>query len=163
MLYGYRERQIDLAIEQNEIQASGGDLIGFMSGRGLQLMNEGKVKILVQIAGRKSAELAPYHVPWVMDVIPADKKALFAMVNPMIDMARPYFAPPGIPAERTAVLRDAFTKLAADKAFAHEVERIAKIHPAFLAGAEMEPAIKAMLDQPPEVKKKVIGLLTAKK
>jgi tripartite-type tricarboxylate transporter receptor subunit TctC len=85
------------------------------------------------------------------------------MVNPMIDMARPYFAPPGIPAERTAVLRDAFAKLAADKAYVDEVERIAKIHPAFLPGNEMEPAIKEMLDQPPDVKKKVIGLLTTKK
>ena len=162
MIYGYRNNDIEIAVERNEIQASGGDLIGFLGGRGLQLMQEGKVKILVQIAGRKSPELEQYHVPWVMDVIPEERKNLFAMVNPMIDMARPYFAPPGIPAERTAVLRDAFAKLAADNEFVEEVKKIAKIHPTLLPGAEMVPAIKAMLDQPPEVKQKVIGLLTAR-
>jgi tripartite-type tricarboxylate transporter receptor subunit TctC len=162
ILYGYRERQIDLAIEQNEIQASGGDLIGFMSGRGLQLMKEGKAKILVQVAGRKAPELAQYHVPWVMDVIPADKKNLFKMVNPMIDIARPYFGPPGVPADRVKILRAAFGALVKDKAFNDEVYKIAKIHAAYLPGADMEPAIKEMLNQPPEVKKTVIGLLRAK-
>jgi tripartite-type tricarboxylate transporter receptor subunit TctC len=162
ILYGYRNNEIELAVERGEIQASGGDLIGFLGGRGFQLMQQGKVKILVQIAGRKSPELEQYHVPWVMDVIPAERKNLFAMVNPMIDMARPYFAPPGIPVERTATLRDGFVKLAADKAFVDEVKKIAKIHPTLLPGDEMGSAIKAMLDQPPEVKKKVIGLLTAK-
>lgn len=162
ILYGYREHQIELAIEQNEIHASGGDLIGFMSGRGYQLMKEGKVKILVQVAGKKSPELEPYHVPWVMDVIPADRKGLFAMVNPMIDMARPYFAPPGIPAERTKTLRAAFDALAKDKAFNDEVYKVAKIHATYLPGAEMEPAINEMLDQPPEIKEKVIGFLRSK-
>jgi tripartite-type tricarboxylate transporter receptor subunit TctC len=162
ILYGYRENQIELAVEQNEIQASGGDLIGFMGGRGLQLLQQGKVKILVQIAGRKSPELEPYHVPWVMDTIPADKKGLFAMVNPMIDMARPYFAPPGVPADRTRTLRAAFMALIKDKAFNDEVYKVAHIHATLLPGAEMAPAIKDMLDQPPAVKDKVIGLLRSK-
>jgi tripartite-type tricarboxylate transporter receptor subunit TctC len=161
IIYGYRDSAINLALEQNEVQASGGDLIGFMGGRGLQMMQEGKVKILVQVAGRKSAELEPYHVDWVMDVIPPERKNLFAMVNPIIDMARPYYAPPGVPAERATQLRDAFTKLAKDAEFTEEVRQIAKIRPAFLPGAEMVPAIQAMLDQPPEVKDKVIGLLTS--
>lgn len=162
IIYGYKDSAISLALEQNEIQASGGDLIGFMSGRPLQLMNEGKVKILVQIAGRKSQELEPYNVPWVMDVIPPERKNLFAMVNPIIDMARPYYAPPGIPAERAKVLRDSFAKLAADKSFTDEVTRIARIHATLLPGEEMAPAIQAMLDQPAEIKNKVIGLLSAR-
>ncbi|MGE5540327.1 MAG: Bug family tripartite tricarboxylate transporter substrate binding protein [Gemmatimonas sp.] len=159
IIYGYKDSAISLALEQNEIQASGGDLIGFMSGRPLQFLEEGKVKILVQIAGRKSPELEHYHVPWVMDVIPEDKKNLFAMVNPIIDMARPYYAPPGIPADRAKVLRDAFAKMAKDPAFNEEVTRIARIHATHLGGEEMTPAIHAMLNQPPEVKEKVIGLL----
>jgi tripartite-type tricarboxylate transporter receptor subunit TctC len=159
IIYGYKDNGINLAVEQNEIQASGGDLIGFMSGRPLQMMKEGKVKILVQVAGHKAPELAPYNVPWVMDVIPDDRKNLFAMVNPIIDMARPYYAPPGIPANRTKLLRAGFAGLVKDKAFNDEVEKVAHIHAAFLAGDEMMPAIHAMLDQPPAVKNKVIGLL----
>ncbi|HTI87997.1 MAG TPA: hypothetical protein VL966_15435 [Alphaproteobacteria bacterium] len=159
IIYGYKDSAINLAIEQNEIQASGGDLIGFMSGRPLQFMNEGKVKILLQVAGRKSPELEQYHVPWVMDVIPPERKDLFAMVNPIIDMARPYYAPPGIPADRAKALRDAFAKMAKDKGFNEEVTRVARIHATHLGGEQMTPAIHAMLNQPPEVKNKVIGLL----
>jgi tripartite-type tricarboxylate transporter receptor subunit TctC len=159
IIYGYKDSGINLAIEQNEIQASGGDLIGFMGGRGKQMMQEGKVKILVQIAGRKSPELESYNVDWVMDVIPPERKNLFAMVNPMIDMARPYFAPPGIPADRAATLRNAFAGLIKDKAFNDEVYKVANIHATLLPGTEMVQAINAMLDQPPELKEKVIGLL----
>jgi len=159
IIYGYKDSGINLAVEQNEIQASGGDLIGFMGGRGKQMMQEGKVKILVQIAGRKSPELDPYKVDWVMDVIPPERKNLFAMVNPMIDMARPYFAPPGIPADRAATLRNAFAELIKDQAFNDEVYKVANIHATLLPGTEMVQAIDAMLDQPPELKEKVIGLL----
>jgi hypothetical protein len=122
-------------------------------------MNEGKVKILLQVAGRKSPELEQYHVPWVMDVIPPERKNLFAMVNPIIDMARPYYAAPGIPADRAKALRDAFAKMAKDQSFNDEVTRVARIHATHLGGEEMAPAIHAMLNQPPEVKDKVIGLL----
>jgi hypothetical protein len=159
IIYGYKDNAINLAVEQNEIQASGGDLIGFMSGRPLQFMNEGKVKILFQVAGKRSPELEQYGVPWVMDVIPPDRVNLFAMVNPIIDMARPYYAPPGIPAGRVRVLRAAFANMAKDAAFNEEVTRIARIRATHLGGEEMTPAIHAMLNQPPEVKEKVIGLL----
>jgi tripartite-type tricarboxylate transporter receptor subunit TctC len=159
IIYGYKDSGINLAVEQNEVQASGGDLIGFMSGRPLQFMKEGKVKILVQVAGKKSPELEQYQVPWVMDLIPEERRSLFAMVNPIIDMARPYYAPPGIPADRTKVLRDAFAKMAKDNAFNEEVTRIARIRATHLGGEEMTPAIHAMLNQSPEVKEKIIGLL----
>jgi tripartite-type tricarboxylate transporter receptor subunit TctC len=159
IIYGYKDTAISLAIEQNEIQASGGDLIGFMGGTPRQMMQDGKVKILVQIAGRKNPDLDKLKVDWVMDVIPPERKNLFAMVNPMIDMARPYFAPPGIPADRAATLRNAFAALAKDKAFNDEVEKVANIHAAYLPGVDMTKAIEAMLDQPPEIKEKVIGLL----
>ena len=115
IIYGYKNSDIELAVERGELHASGGDLIGFMGGRGKQLMDEGKVKILVQVAGQKSPALEPYNVPWIIDVIPAERKNLFLMLNPILDLARPYYAPPGIPEERTAHLREAFAKLAADE------------------------------------------------
>src|SRR5262245_24329359 len=43
IVYGYRNTGINLAIERGELDASGGDLIGFMGARPRQLMEEGKV------------------------------------------------------------------------------------------------------------------------
>lgn len=159
IIYGYKSRDIDISVERNEVHASGGDLIGFWGGRGKQLLDEGKVKILFQVAGSKNATLEPHKVPWVMDVIPAEHKKLFAMVNPMIDMARPYYAPPGIPEARAKELRQAFARLAKDADFRAEVKKVARIETTFVPGEEMAPAMKEMLGQPPEVKEKVIGLL----
>ena len=159
IIYGYRGNDIELALERNEIHASGGDLIGFLGGRGKQLMDEGKAKILVQVAGQKSPALEPYNIPWVMDVLPEERKNLFLMLNPILDLARPYYAPPGIPAERAAHLREAFVKLAADNEFKAEVKKAASIETSLTRGEDMQRAIQTMLDQPPEVKDKVIGLL----
>ena len=159
IIYGYRNNDIELAIERNEVHASGGDLIGFLGGRGKQLLDQGKVKILLQVSGQKAPALTQYNVPWVMDVIPEAQRPLFTMVNPILDLARSYFAPPNIPADRAAMLREAFAKTAVDPDFIAETKKVASIEPILTRGEEMQRAVAAMLDQPPEVKNKIIGLL----
>lgn len=159
IIYGYRNNDIELAIERNEVHASGGDLIGFLGGRGKQMLDQGKVKILLQVSGTKAPALEPYNVPWVMDVIPEAQRPLFTMVNPILDLARSYFAPPGIPADRAKMLRDAFAKTATDPDFIAETNKVASIQPILTRGEDMQRAVAAMLDQPPEVKNKIIGLL----
>ena len=163
IIYGYKGSDTDIAVERGEAHASGGDLIGFLGGRGKQMMDEGKVKILVQVAGDKAPALAPYNVPWVMDVLPDKSKKLFQMLNPILDLARPYYAPPGIPKDRTAALRDAFAKLAQDPDFKAEVKKVASIETTLVRGEDMQRAIQEMLDQPPEVKNKIISLLKGDK
>jgi tripartite-type tricarboxylate transporter receptor subunit TctC len=160
IIYGYRGNAINIAVERGEIHASGGDLIGFMGGRPRQLMQEGKVKILLQVAGDRNPELD--KVPWVMDVVPDTHRKLFMMVNPIIDLARPYFAPPNVPPERAKILQAAFAGLAGDPAFRAETKRVARIEPAHLPGPKMDAAIRQILTQPKEVKDRVIGLLRGK-
>lgn len=159
IIYGYKNTAITLALEQGEVQASGGDLIGFFGGTPVEMMKRGEVKILLQVAGKKSPLLEPYNVPWVMDIAPEQYKALFEMVNPWIDMARPYFAPPGVPADRAKHLQDAFVKLAKDEAFTGEVKKVARVEVDLVPGDEMLQSIKAMLGLPPDVKDRVVGLL----
>ncbi len=163
MIVGYKNTAIVMALEQNEVQASGGDIIGFFGGRPLEMMKAGQVKILAQVAGSKAPELAPYNVPWIMDIIPASYKPLFDMVNPWIDMARPYFAPPGVPADRAKHLQQAFEKLAKDKAFTTEVKKAAQIDITLVPGDQMLASIKTMLDLPPEVKERITNLVRKKK
>jgi len=162
IVYGYRNADLNLAVERGEVHASGGDLIGFMGARPYQLMQEGKVRIALQVAGRRDPGLDKLKAPWSMDVIPDKHKNLFIMVNPIIDLARPFFAHPNIPAERTKVLRAAFGNLARDPAFSAETNRIAKIEPSYIPGAEMDAAIKQILTQPKEVSDRVIALLSGK-
>jgi hypothetical protein len=85
-----------------------------------------------------------------MDVVPDSHKPLFKMLNPILDLARPYFAPPNVPADRTAILRDAFGKLVDDQQFRADMQKVAGITPSLVRGEEMMANIKEMLDQPPE-------------
>jgi len=157
IIYGYRNAE--LAVERGEVHASGGDLIGFMGGRPRQLLEEGKVKVLLQVAGRRDADLDKLNVPWSMDVIPEAHKKLFVMVNPILDLARPYFAPPNVPTDRARILQTAFARMANDPDFRAEVKRVARIDPSLVPGPEMDAAIGQMLSQPDEVKNRIIDLL----
>jgi hypothetical protein len=56
-------------------------------------------------------------------------------------------------------LREAFAKLGNDEAFKAEVRKAASIETSLVRGEDMQRAIQTMLDQPPEVKNKIIGLL----
>ena len=157
--YGYVSREIPAAVARGELDASGGDLIGFFGGPTLSMMKEGKVRILLQVASDKSPVLASYNVPWVMDVISEKYQKLFSMINPIIDLARPYYAPPGIPEESKEILREAFRRLGSDEEFKAEVKRAARTEVSVIVGEKMIKAIKQMLDQPPEIKDKIIQLL----
>ncbi len=163
MIVGYKNTAIVLALAQGEVDASGGDIIGFFGGQPFEMMKRGEVKILAQVASKKAPELAAYNVPLITDIVPAAYKPLFEMVNPWIDMARPYFAPPGVPADRATHLQDAFEKLAKDPAFTGEVKKAARIDITLVPGDEMLKSIQAMLVLPPEVKKKIISLVRKKK
>jgi tripartite-type tricarboxylate transporter receptor subunit TctC len=94
-----------------------------------------------------------------MDVIPEKYKKLFSMINPIIDLARPYYAPPGIPEESKKILQEGFRRLGTDEDFKAEVKRAARTEVSVVVGDKMIAAIKQMLDQPPEVKDKIIQLL----
>ncbi len=162
IIYGYRNTDLNLAVERGEVHASGGDLIGFMGSRPVQMMQEGKVRIALQVAGRRDPELDKLNVPWSMDVVPEKHRRLFAMVNPIIDLARPFYGSPNVPPDRIRILQAAFASLANDPAFRSETNRIAKIEPSHIPGAEMDSAIKQILNQPKEVSDRVIGLLNGK-
>jgi len=159
IIYGYRNNALELAVERGEVHASGGDLIGFMGSRPRQLLDEGTVKILVQVAGIRNPEMDKLNVPWSMDVLPEEHKKLFIMINPILDLARPFFAPPYVPADRAKLLQTAFANLVTDPNFKAEVKRVAQIEPSLVPGPAMDAAIKQMLSQPKEVNDRVIELL----
>jgi tripartite-type tricarboxylate transporter receptor subunit TctC len=94
-----------------------------------------------------------------MEIIPEEHKKLFVMLNPILDLARPYFAPPNIPTDRAKVLQTAFADMTNDPNFRAEVKRVARIEPSLVPGPEMDAAIKQMLSQPDEVKNRIIDLL----
>ncbi len=115
--------QINLAIERGEVQGMGG--LGWASVKAQTPLwiSERKIKVLAQYGFQRAAELP--DVPTMLELArsPADRQAM-KMLFARTEYGRPYFLPPGVPAERIAALRRAFDATMKDAAFIAEASKL---------------------------------------
>ena len=110
---------IDLAMERGEVQARTGSYTGLV-GDHPDWMRENKVKILFQIGSKPDPALK--DVPLMTDLAQTDEqKRILKLMSSPIDVGRPYLAPPGVPADRLEILRNAFQQTLRDKEFLAEM------------------------------------------
>jgi hypothetical protein len=97
------------------------------------------------------------HGPLMMDLAPSEKdKAAIKLVVAREMMARPFAAPPGVPADRAAALRTAFDATMKDPAFLAEAQRMSlEVRP--LDGAGVDALVREIYATP----KDVVELATA--
>jgi tripartite-type tricarboxylate transporter receptor subunit TctC len=73
-------------------------------------------------------------------------------------VGRPFFAPPGIPKDRLAALRQAFMDTMTDKDFLADAERT-KVEIVPVDGAHVEQLMKEVYETPEPVVKKAAAIL----
>ncbi len=74
------------------------------------------------------------------------------------DLGRPFFGPPGMPADRVNILREAFAKAMNDEGLLAEAKKKKwDLDP--LSGEELETIAKEIMVQPPEVIERIKKLL----
>jgi tripartite-type tricarboxylate transporter receptor subunit TctC len=137
-----------LAMERGETEGCLDSIDSLLFLRG-DWLREGKVRVLVQYAPERH---------WALPDVPAmvefgssqEDKQLLALFASTAEVGRSLMAPPGIPAERVAVLRQAFDAMVADPAFREEVEK-RKMEFEPMAGAELQRRIVRALDVSPAV------------
>ena len=146
--------EMDLAVEKNEAQCRAFTHAAWFSGEPYRTwQTKGFVHVLIQ-TGRKRDERLP-QVPTLNELMDEFKteetgRRLVNVVLASGELGRPYLLPPGIPAERLKILREAFMKLMADPAFLADVKRRGlEAKPA--TGEELEKLAKEVMAQPPEV------------
>jgi tripartite-type tricarboxylate transporter receptor subunit TctC len=116
-------------------------------------LREKKINLLVLAALEKSAEFP--GVPAVLDLVakPEDRQLLELMVGPTA-MARPFAAPPGLPASRAALIRRAFDATMQDPEFRAEALRIqAELAPT--AGEDVQELVGRLYATPRPVIERV--------
>ncbi|MGH7851799.1 MAG: hypothetical protein ACREP3_00030, partial [Candidatus Binatia bacterium] len=90
---------------------------------------------------------------------PASTRALVSAVLASGDLGRPFITPPGLPADRLKILRDAFRKTMSDPAFLADVKlRKFVTDPEY--GEELENLAKEIVSQPREIAERMKKLLT---
>jgi tripartite-type tricarboxylate transporter receptor subunit TctC len=90
-------------------------------------------------------------VPSALDLIsdPGNKRIL-ELILIRQEMGRPFAAPPGVPAERVAILRQAFEATLKDRAFLNDAKRLQmEIDP--LSGPEIEKLLATAYSAPKAV------------
>jgi tripartite-type tricarboxylate transporter receptor subunit TctC len=150
-------REAAIALERGEITGRVWDMEGIKAGRP-HWLTDGSIVILAQLAPRKMPEV-PADVPLVKDYVASDddKKVLDVVFTSTI-LARPYIAPPDLPADRRQALRDAFMATMKDPAFLADTKKLQlTIDPT--SGADMERVVADAYGLPAAVIERVRSVL----
>lgn len=142
---------INLGMERGEVKGRCGWSWSSLLSQSKPLLDGKKINIVLQLALQKHEDLP--NVPLVMDLptTPQNKAAL-KLIASRQSIARPFAAPPGIPADRLAALRAAFDATMKDPAFLAEAKKLdLEVRP--VSGVEVEKLIKEIYASPPDVVK----------
>jgi tripartite-type tricarboxylate transporter receptor subunit TctC len=114
--------ETQLAVERGELQGHFGTTWTNISTAQPAWLKEKKIKVIAQFGETKHRDLM--DVPLLGDYVikPEDKAALAAFLARQ-ETGKPYFAPPGVPAERLALLRKAFNAAIKDKDYLAEMAK----------------------------------------
>jgi tripartite-type tricarboxylate transporter receptor subunit TctC len=146
-----------LAMQRREIDGRCGWSWTSLKSRDKAMLDAREIALTLQIALAKHEDLP--DVPLVTDLVgdPHKLAALRLLVSRQ-QIARPFAAPPDVPAERVAALRSAFDAVMRDPEFRAEAQRLAlEVRP--VAGAEVQTLFGEIYASPPEVVKTAAELI----
>ena len=152
--------EIALAMERGEIPAFVGWYWAGMKRTKPQWLEKNLVTVLVQFGIAPNPDMA--GVPFILDMLkePTDRQVVHVALS-QLTMARPFTAPPGVPAERIAALRAAFEAMLKDPAFVADAQKqLLDLTP--VSGARIDALLKDMYATPPELIARVRAAMEAK-
>ena len=148
---------IMIAMERGEL--SGFCSIGwtFLKLRKPDWLAEKKINILFQLALERHPELP--DVPLALDMVsdPQGRQVLELLLAPQ-EMGRPFFAPPGLPAERLTTVRHAFQKTLADPDYLKDADK-AGIEVQYTSGEAVQALLERVYATPQNIVKRASSLL----
>ena len=141
--------QIALAVERGEVQGIADWSWSSLKAVRPNWIADKQITLLLQGALNNEPELG--KLPNALDFIKsdADRKVLELHFTQKT-AARPLVAPPGVPADRIAILRQAFAELAKDKEFLADAERT-KLEFDFVPGGDIEKVVHQIVTTPPDI------------
>ena len=151
--------EITLAMERGEVDGLCGLSWSTIKGRHTAWLKDKKINLLVQAAFRKEPEIGP-DVPLVMDQTKdAEKLQILKLILAAQEMARPFAAPPGIPADRKAALIAAFDATMKDPEFLAEAKKL-NLDVAPVSAAALDKLLAELYATPKDVVKKASEAIT---
>jgi tripartite-type tricarboxylate transporter receptor subunit TctC len=119
--------EIALAMERGEVDGLCGISWSTLKARHAKWLKDKKINLIVQSSLKKSPEIAAEvgDVPLVMDLTKdKEKLQILKLILAAQEMARPFAAPPDIPADRKAALIKAFDDTMKDPEYLAEAKKL---------------------------------------
>jgi tripartite-type tricarboxylate transporter receptor subunit TctC len=150
--------EIDLAMERGEVMGRCGWSWSSVVATHKHWFDERKIHVLVQLSLSKHPDLP--QVPLIMDLARTDEqRQIFKLVFARQPMGRPFLAPPGLPAERVAILRKAFMDTMKDPDFLAEASRTKlEINP--VDGEAVQALVQEVYRTPQDIAKAVAEIVS---
>jgi hypothetical protein len=152
VIAGYRgQSAVNIAMERNEVNCIGGTTWSSVKATMRPLLDERKINLLVQWGTAPDPEISAYakrKVPLIQDYGQNDlDRRVLIFIGAGAAFGRPILAPPDMPAERVAILRQSFDRTMADPAFLADAAKLnMDIKP--LGGAEIQKIAIAVVQAP---------------
>jgi tripartite-type tricarboxylate transporter receptor subunit TctC len=161
LVTGYKGPQINFALEQGEVHGRAGQTWSGWKTSHPHWVKDGLIRVILQV-GIKRAEDLP-NVPLMLDFAKTEEqRQILNLFSAPIGIGRPLFVGPAVPAERVALLRDAFRKTMADPAYLAEAKQMnLDVSPVY--GDELQALVGRMLATPPDVLAKAKEAMVYKK
>ncbi|HEY7663806.1 MAG TPA: hypothetical protein VH934_11855 [Xanthobacteraceae bacterium] len=148
---------VDLAMERGEVMGRCGWSWSSVIATHQNWLDDKKIDVLVQLSLAKHPDLP--KVPLVMDFARNDEeRQIFKLVFARQPMGRPFLAPPGVPADRVAALRQAFMDTLADREFMAEARK-AKLEINPVSGEAVQKIVQEVYETPKSVADKVADMV----
>ena len=151
--------EITLAMERGEVDGLCGLSWSTIKTRHAQWLKEKKINLLVQAALKREPEIDA-GVPLVMDLTKdTEKLQILKLILAAQEMARPFAAPPGIPADRKAALIKAFDATMKDPEYLANAKKLSiDVNP--VSGKDLDTLLAELYATPKDVVKKAGEAIT---
>jgi tripartite-type tricarboxylate transporter receptor subunit TctC len=144
-------REITLAIEKGEVQGLCGFSWSSLAAQRPDWLKSGFIRVLVQEHDKGNPVINKMGVPLAVDFATSpENRQILELFYSSETFGRPYMLPPGMPAERVAVLRAAFMATMRDQELLADAQKIGlDIDP--ISGEELQGLAQRIYATPPEV------------
>lgn len=138
-----------LAMERGEVQGRCAVTISSLNGSRPDWIRDQKVRFLLELSLADKREFA--DVPRIIEFAKSEaEKSQLEVLMAQEGWQRPMMAPPRVPEDRLAVLRQGFDKTVQDPDYVADVDR-QKLEKGPMSGVEMEKRIKRLQAMPAEL------------
>ncbi len=147
---GYRTTgQIHIAMERGEVQGRAGNFFSSLKTSNPDWVRDNKIDIIMQIGPERDPEFK--DVPLMTELARTeDQKRVLELFSGEIAMGRAFLTTPGVPDDRVAALRKAFTETMKDPEFLAEAKKMdLPVRP--VEHEKLTAVVRRILETPPNL------------